>query len=280
MIRIHRDRPDPLSEDGSPIRPSASWFALASASTTDARADGAAHEVREHVYRHVEVRKALEALFHEKCAYCESRIGATASWDVEHYRPKGRVENRKDHPGYYWLAYEWTNLYPACQLCNQKRKDQALWEDPQALPAKGKSDKFPLIDETKRAMSPEHDISHESPLLLDPCDVDDDPEKHFEYDAWGGIHPRSEDHHCATATIEICHLHRRRLQKGRVRILRQVVDVLQALQEARSQRQDQVVPLLERLLQEHFLADKATYAGLARYIARDPEAFLPVGPAS
>jgi len=24
----------------------------------------------------------------------------------------------KDHPGYYWLVYDWRNLFPACSQCN------------------------------------------------------------------------------------------------------------------------------------------------------------------
>ncbi len=43
------------------------------------------------VYKHSEVRRALEDLFHGKCAYCESRYIGTQPMDVEHWRPKGRV---------------------------------------------------------------------------------------------------------------------------------------------------------------------------------------------
>src|SRR6266545_3401433 len=42
-------------------------------------------------YRLEGVKKALEGLFHGKCAYCESRYTATQPVDVEHYRPKGEV---------------------------------------------------------------------------------------------------------------------------------------------------------------------------------------------
>ena len=81
-----------------------------------------------------------EHIFYGKCGYCESPIGRF--WgDAEHYRPKGAIKFkgrdgdivrafcdifdpvsklplRCDHPGYFWLAYDWRNLVPACQFCN------------------------------------------------------------------------------------------------------------------------------------------------------------------
>lgn len=82
----------------------------------------------------------LNKWYHYKCAYCE-RI---YKLDVEHYRPKAEVRdehnnkvrvidgagNLIDHPGYYWLCYEWSNLIPACISCNREG---------------GKNSKFPTI---------------------------------------------------------------------------------------------------------------------------------------
>jgi hypothetical protein len=81
-----------------------------------------------------------EHVFCNKCGYCETQI-LRFFGDAEHYRPKGGVQFRDDdgdivtascqtvdpnsellisfrHPGYFWLAYDWRNLVPACQLCN------------------------------------------------------------------------------------------------------------------------------------------------------------------
>ncbi|MES2653296.1 MAG: hypothetical protein V4663_16265 [Bacteroidota bacterium] len=59
-----------------------------------------------------------------KCNYCESRIEHAATLQVEHYRPKAKVESgENDHietRGYYWLGLEWTNLLLACPKCNGK----------------------------------------------------------------------------------------------------------------------------------------------------------------
>ena len=71
------------------------------------------------------------AYFYGKCAYCESRIAENQPGDIEHFRPKNAVKDinnqnveinrghgNEPHPGYYWLAYSWQNLLPACRDCN------------------------------------------------------------------------------------------------------------------------------------------------------------------
>src|SRR5690349_1720738 len=73
-------------------------------------------------YRQYAVCKALDELFHGKCAYCESVYRAVDALDIEHYRPKGGVTEDDDHPGYWWLAGVWSNLLPSCPPCNQLRK--------------------------------------------------------------------------------------------------------------------------------------------------------------
>lgn len=80
----------------------------------------------------------LQEVFHGKCTYCESKLDKIriASGQMDHYRPKGRVydlddrQKRRrvrsvlpdgttiDHPGYFWLAYDWHNLLPSCKDCN------------------------------------------------------------------------------------------------------------------------------------------------------------------
>src|SRR5436305_12373624 len=73
------------------------------------------------LYGHDSVKRALKAAQHDKCCFCESKISHIAYGDVEHFRPKaGYRQHPADplsRPGYYWLAYEWSNLYLACQMC-------------------------------------------------------------------------------------------------------------------------------------------------------------------
>jgi len=84
----------------------------------------------------------LDNVFHGKCAYCET-LAPRYPGHAEHFRPKGRVDARDPatgrnvpvlvewpdgkqatHPGYFWLAYHWKNLLPACQDCNSGRGKQ------------------------------------------------------------------------------------------------------------------------------------------------------------
>lgn len=128
----------------------------------------------------------LQSLFHDKCAYCESIITSTHPIDVEHYRPKGRLKdidgkivkitvNGKefDHPGYWWLCYDWANLLPSCIDCNRRRNHG------EELTAAGKADIFPI--DGKRAGDPNDPLNAEAALLLDPSEIGFTPEAHFEF---------------------------------------------------------------------------------------------------
>lgn len=223
MIGLQRVR---STEAGQPIRPAESWFDDAAAATQVAIDEGEDHEVSS-LYSHVEVKKALEELFHDKCVYCELSPTGTSAWDVEHFRPKGRVAEREDHPGYYWLAYSWENLYLSCQFCNQKRKDQPRFGNPAELPAAGKVDHFPLADEAQRAMSPLDPILGETPLLLDPCA--DDPETVLNFDVQGFCVEAAELDPVAKNSIQFYHLNRRRLRDARIAKIEQTLAAAMAL---------------------------------------------------
>jgi uncharacterized protein (TIGR02646 family) len=247
MIRLQRVR---HTEAGQPIRPAQSWFDDAAAATQVAIDEGEDHEVS-NLYSHVEVKKALEELFFDKCVYCELNPTGTSAWDVEHFRPKGRVAERDEHHGYYWLAYTWENLFLSCQFCNQKRKDQPRFGDPAELPAAGKVDHFPLADETQRAMSPLEPIENESPLLLDPCS--DDPETVLNFDVQGFCVEVTELDPVATNSIAYFHLNRRRLRDARIAKIEQTVAAVKAL--------DGTVSILDRA--ESLLAMAEAIADLA-----------------
>jgi hypothetical protein len=124
---------------------------------------------------------------YRKCAFCEADISRQHG-DVEHFRPKKTATDEKNkkvcrlnadgspvlnkdgkpdlHKGYYWLAYDWTNLLPACVKCNQSNKKNRF-------PVKG-----------FRAYKPGEE-AREDPLLLNP--MYKDPKKHFKLDAELGI---------------------------------------------------------------------------------------------
>lgn len=122
------------------------------------------------------VKAALQALFHGKCAYCESFYDATAPVDVEHFRPKGRLAEDAAHPGYWWLAADWDNLLASCIDCNRRRRQQRAEADGGLLAeSTGKQDQFPVTG--PHVASHEADIGAEQPLLIDPCR--DDPARHL-----------------------------------------------------------------------------------------------------
>ena len=120
------------------------------------------------IYGDSTVKNALKDDQHGKCCFCEADFSATGFGDVEHFRPKGgyqSVDGGPLHrPGYYWLAYSWTNLLFSCEVCNRKYKKNY----------------FPLMDESGRAKNHHDPIEDERPLLIDP--TVDDPEQHLRYE--------------------------------------------------------------------------------------------------
>ena len=107
-----------------------------------------------------EVKQFLYQSQNKKCCYCE-RLRDQAEMDVEHFRPKARIKENPEHPGYWWLAYNWDNLLIACKKCNNKKGSQ-----------------FPLKNENKRAREYE-EIEKENPLLINP--LIENPEDLIEY---------------------------------------------------------------------------------------------------
>lgn len=266
MIGIDRNRTD---EQGQPIKPNDAWFQKAEIVTQRAKLEMGAHKADRTIYAHEQVRMALEKLFHEKCAYCESEL-KNVVWDVEHFRPKGRVAERANHPGYYWLAYEWTNFYPACQFCNQRRRDKARWGDLTFAGVGGKADQFPLSDESTRVMS-HHDqerIAQEQALLLDPCA--DEPSEHLRFDPTGQIHHKNGSE-TGKATLEVCFLKRTRLRYLRKGYVNQLVELLTVIERLENDGHD-VIDLRE-YLHKNFLADDCQYAALSRYVLNHPDEF-------
>jgi hypothetical protein len=134
------------------------------------------------LYRRKSIRRAFffssGPPFYGKCAYCETDIVGYQHGDVEHFRPKAGVTDEGDlpideHPGYYWLAYDWRNLLPSCEKCNQ----------PSEISGRkvGKHNRFPV--EGRHARQPD-EIEAEEPLLIHPGSgrPEDDPDLHLVVD--------------------------------------------------------------------------------------------------
>jgi hypothetical protein len=145
-----------------------------------------------------------------KCIFCESKFAAVSYGDVEHFRPKSGYVAAKGQPlqkpGYWWLAYEWTNYWASCQRCNQEFKKNY----------------FPLPDEAKRAKVPADSLTSEKPLLPDPAK--EDPRAFLEFRseiafARGGS-PRGQ------ACIDVVGLNRDDLLERRRAALKDIRDIL------------------------------------------------------
>jgi hypothetical protein len=149
----------------------------------------------------------FDNVFHGRCAYCEGDARSVSFGDGEHWRPKGRVtdkdgtpavdpESGEEHPGYFWLAYEWHNLLPACQQCNSGEADY-----------KGKGTQFPIGG--TRVFEPRHGMTYdelndlEQPILLHP--FYDDPTEHIEFDEFGQAIGKSDRGECS---IQVYNLNR------------------------------------------------------------------------
>ncbi len=116
------------------------------------------------IYGDDTVKNQLIADQHGKCCFCEAIFSDNSYGDVEHFRPKTAYKKFNaqtlaysrtlTYPGYYWLAYNWSNLMFSCEKCNRSFK----------------RNKFPLDNESTRKPFHNHpnDIVNEDCLLINP----------------------------------------------------------------------------------------------------------------
>lgn len=175
------------------------------------------------------IKSELEALYHHKCAYCESPMG-TEQFTVEHYRPK------KGRNGYWWLGYEWSNLLPVCKDCNGPKADvfKVKGKDLHNCSERMKALKIsqggpfrsldpPYTDTTQtaldraqmRADSPY--LLAEGPYLLHP--EIDEPRDYIEVHKNGEIYSIEASNQRAEETIKLVKLNRFNLYMSRLGII-------------------------------------------------------------
>lgn len=121
-------------------------------------------DIKKSIYGHLSVKKSLRLCQYEKCCFCERKIEVG---DVEHYRGKKAYQQDEQEPlkrpGYYWLAYTWSNLLLSCAVCNRSFKRSY----------------FPLAHPKNRAVSHLDDLTKEEPLIIHPSI--DEPEDFIEF---------------------------------------------------------------------------------------------------
>jgi hypothetical protein len=134
-------------------------------------------------------RSVFEDVYGRKCWYTESRNPGTDD-DIDHFRPKNRVSESPDHGGYWWEAFNWENFRLSSHRANRLR------ENPESENVLGKGDHFPLLDETRRWLSPT-DRCNEEPTLLDPTDPEDSLLITFDIDGRVAVSPA----HAESSTV-------------------------------------------------------------------------------
>ena len=199
-------------------------------------------EVKSSIYGDGAVKSALTAAQHDKCCFCEAKITHISFGDVEHFRPKKgfrqRPESPLGRPGYYWLAYDWKNLFLSCQLCNQRHKGNL----------------FPLQNPQERARSHHDDIGREEPLFIHPEDAD--PEQ---YISFRQEYPYPiDDNNKGKVTIKSLGLEREALAERRRDYLKQLKLIRILARSEEPEAED------ARAFLQHAASDIAEYAAMAR----------------
>lgn len=258
MIRIHKPTaPTKLIQDGSK---------KAEAHLQDYLQDPIAYQTGKKrfnfgakIYAHPSVKTALIKSQHKKCCFCERLIGKDG--DIEHFRPKSAYRQKStdqlQYPGYYWLAYDWDNLYLSCGPCNQRSKKNF----------------FGISNPKKRAQLNDNNTALETPVLIDPGH--DDPSDHIIFR--GEIPVPQSGSEKGKATIEIIKLDRTILNDARLIHLMKMKVIYEAIQIAKNKPNNlelkTLTDQLDQVLQDSML-DNAEFAAATRNAFNDGFRFV------
>jgi uncharacterized protein (TIGR02646 family) len=201
------------------------------------------------IYGHGSVKDALVLAQYKKCCFCERLVGNDG--DVEHFRPKSAYVQKKggklNRPGYYWLAYDWDNLYLSCSACNQRQKRNL----------------FPLLDPQARAHEHHYDVSLEKPLFINPGT--EEPSQHI---GFRGEVPYGIDGSIkGKPTIESLKLDRSILNEARLKHLQMLKTLHQLIDLANTRTQDrelQDLAIKAKQTLQDAIADQAEFAAATR----------------
>ncbi|MEM9921782.1 MAG: AAA family ATPase [Bacteroidota bacterium] len=183
--------------------------------------------------------------FQYKCSYCEQEVNFEDRQAVaDRFRPRRSaltMDNVAAPDHYYWLLYNWDNLFLSCSDCDFH---------------KGKY--FPV--DGRRLRKGSKNVDKETNVLLDVCK--DDPAKHIKYDTNGrmiGLDRRGQ------LTIEILKLNRpdllARRKKAAERIRRSLKNFIDIKGKKRFSRT--FIDRINNLLTTH---SKEEFQGMYRYM--------------
>ena len=149
----------------------------------------------------------LKQIYYEKCAFCESDLKNEVG-DIEHFRPKNKNKNKNQTKkcdktySYYWLAFSWDNLLPACSKCNGKKSncfdidgDRANFIKENLEDLHYKTEQYNKIEKPK-LLHPEYDKFEDKIKFTKNGKIDSENER-------------------VLYTVQICDLNRENLRKSR-----------------------------------------------------------------
>lgn len=252
MIRIKKPQrvPKILKEKGAKEK-----LAMCDAYENDGKRD---FDFNAKIYGDKTVKQALIKAQHDKCFLCESKITHIDYGDVEHFRPKKAFRQSETEklirPGYYWLAYDWKNLFLACKLCNQRHK-KCL---------------FPIENPRQRAKSHQSDLNKEKPLFINPAEENPEEFISFRVDNIVGVVPFAvNDNPKGASTIEGAGLGRLKLCDRRMSLIKPILALYTvASMNLPQPESDQAKAKLQEILDE-VTTDSAEYAGMFRAFVKN-----------
>lgn len=198
------------------------------------------------------VRKKLSAMHNNRCCYCERFRDSSRESDIEHFRPKTAVaEKVPNRPGYWWLAYEWTNLLFSCKTCNEQYKKTHF-------PVRG-----------TRAVSPDDSLNEEQACLLDPASEDVDSAIGFDWVTHRGnvlVYGIGSNVRRATTTVRIVGLNRPSLASERWEALQPLKRIARSMIRAQEEgvSQSYISRVAEEIQKMTSRSSAAPFVGMKR----------------
>lgn len=213
------------------------------------------HEFNRNIW--LNAGEALRVLFYGKCAFCETH----AALEVDHFRPKFEASGLKKEArfdGYWWLAYEWENLYSMCNNCIRNKRNR-----------------FPVVGSRARLQTYGTELAREKALLLDPCA--DNPQNYLAFQVTGFVKSRPmsrveqrrfSGYNRGEYTIEILGLNRTDLVQGRKELAKEMLQYL------RNASTDSSLKSSTRLWLRDMLDPARQFAGMRRQLITEWSARL------
>lgn len=202
-----------------------------------------------------DVRKTLSESQFKKCCYCEKQLELKREVDVDHFRPKTKVTENAEHPGYWWLAYDWDNYLYSCKQCNSDHK----------------INHFPVANEENRISVEGENTDEEQALLINP--YFEDPSNFLAYDyqdredipegVW--VTARGDDAQMrGKHTADICGLNRSDLITRRARVLKTLILALRSYDVAMESENQTKIKRAKQTL-KLLLDPYDTFLGMKKY---------------